>query len=71
VAGPRAADEVCRRIRSVTGLGAVVVDANDLGSVDVIAASAGVDRDLVRRALRSNPAGNAAESTPLVLIRRT
>jgi hypothetical protein len=35
----------------------------------VIGRSAGVDEGLVVRALRSNPAGNADESTPLVLIR--
>ena len=71
VTGPRRAGEVCRRIRSSTGLGAAVVDANDLGAVDVIAASEGVEHGLIRRALRSNPAGNAAETTPLVLVRRT
>jgi hypothetical protein len=46
-----------------------VVDANDLGFVDVIGSTAGVDAALLQRALRRNPAGNAEESTPLVLVR--
>jgi hypothetical protein len=69
VLGPVEADGVCASIAARTGLPTVVVDANDLGFVDVIGRSAGVDEGLVVRALRSNPAGNADESTPLVLIR--
>lgn len=69
VVGPSDADAVCATVTARTGLAAVVVDANDLGKVDVVGASPGVDHELVRAALRANPAGNADESTPLVLIR--
>ena len=69
VVGPAGADEVCAAITAATGLAAAVVDANDLGKVDVVGASAGVDHELVRAALTANPAGNADETTPLVLIR--
>ncbi len=69
VLGPADAAAVCDRIWRATGIGVVVVDANDLGLVDVLAASDGVDRNLIVQALRSNPAGNGAERTPLVLIR--
>ncbi len=69
VVGPVNADAVCAAVTARTGLAAAVVDANDLGKVDVVGASAGVDHELVRSALRANPAGNADESTPLVLIR--
>jgi hypothetical protein len=62
---------VVRDIASATGLEAAVVDANDLGAVDVLAATAGASIELIGSALRSNPAGNGAERTPLVLIRRT
>ncbi|MCC6435423.1 MAG: F420-0:Gamma-glutamyl ligase [Acidimicrobiales bacterium] len=71
VVGPLAADEVCRAITAGTGLRAAVVDANDLGKVDIVGASDGVPHELVCDALRSNPAGNADETTPLVLIRPT
>jgi len=69
VLGPLDSDRVCAEIAASTGLEAVVVDANDLGRVDVIGASDGASAGLVCRALRSNPAGNADEGTPLVLIR--
>lgn len=69
VSGPERADEVCAAVTAATGLAAAVVDANDLGFVDVVGASAGVPVELVVEALRANPAGNAAETTPLVLIR--
>ena len=69
VIGPDRADDLCRRITTETGLLAAVVDANDLGKVDVVGASAGLDHALVCAALRANPAGNADESTPIVPIR--
>jgi hypothetical protein len=69
VVGPERADEVCAAITAATGLAAAIVDANDLGKVDVIGASAGVPHELVCAALKANPAGNADESTPVVLIR--
>jgi hypothetical protein len=70
VLGPADTDRVVRDLTSATGLEAAIVDANDLGAVDVLAATPGASVDLIRRALRSNPAGNGAERTPLVLIRR-
>lgn len=71
VVGPAHADDVCAAITAATGLAAAIVDANDLGKVDVVGASAGVPHELVRAALVANPAGNADESTPIVLIRPT
>jgi hypothetical protein len=35
----------------------------------VLAASRNCDQDLLQRALKPNPAGNANERTPLVLVR--
>jgi hypothetical protein len=69
VLGPDHADDVCAEILGATGLQAAVVDANDLGAVDVIGASPSVPHELVKAALRKNPAGNADETTPIVLIR--
>ena len=67
--GPEGANEVCDAIERATGIAAAVCDANDLGRVDVLGASPGVDVAAVERALRTNPAGNGVETTPLVLIR--
>jgi hypothetical protein len=69
VLGPADSSRVCNDIKAATGLEAAVVDANDLGNVDVLAATPAVDRRLVETALRTNPAGNADQTTPLVLIR--
>jgi predicted dehydrogenase len=67
--GPDRAGDVCGDILSATGLQAAVVDANDLGNVDVVGATPDLPNDLVEAALRKNPAGNADETTPIVLIR--
>lgn len=69
VLGPQDSTLVAEAVKRATGLEAAVCDANDLGRVDVLGASSGVDPELVCRALTSNPAGNGAETTPLVLIR--
>lgn len=71
VLGPAEPASEVARIRKETGLEAAVVDVNDLGAVDVLAATPGCHPDVVRQALRSNPAGNGAETTPVVLIRRS
>ena len=46
-----------------------VVDVNDLGKVKVLASNKTANHRLINEALRSNPAGNADEQTPLVIIR--
>jgi hypothetical protein len=51
------------------GCGAAVVDANDLGKVEILGASAFLDRDLLTEAMRPNPQGNDDQQTPLVLVR--
>ena len=69
VLGPEDAQQFCRDAAAALGVDVAVVDVNDLGRVKVLAASAGCDQALLQRALRPNPAGNADERTPLVLVR--
>jgi hypothetical protein len=69
VLGPHAPEAFCARMAAALGVGVAVVDVNDLGRVKVLAASQGCDEALLQRALRPNPAGNANERTPLVLVR--
>jgi hypothetical protein len=69
VLGPDEPQRFCERMTSALGVAVAVVDVNDLGRVKVLAASRGSDLALIERALRPNPAGNANERTPLVLIR--
>ena len=69
VMGPLEAGQFCQRMAEALGVAVAVVDVNDLGRVKVLAASQGCDGALLERALRPNPAGNANERTPLVLVR--
>jgi hypothetical protein len=62
---------VVERIRRETGLGAAIVDVNDLKAVKILAATSDVSQTILEQSLRSNPAGNADEQTPVVLIRPT
>ena len=69
VLGPDQPEAFCRHMAQTLGVAVAVVDVNDLGRVKVLACSRGCDEDLLQRALRPNPAGNANERTPLVLVR--
>lgn len=69
VLGPHDPQAVVERIRRETGLSAAIVDVNDLQAVKVLARTADVPEAFLATALRSNPAGNADEQTPVVLIR--
>jgi len=69
VLGPSHSQQVCRQLAAELGVAVAVVDVNDLGRVKVLASSPGCDEALLMRALRPNPAGNANERTPLVLVR--
>ncbi|MBW4529325.1 MAG: hypothetical protein KME02_01425 [Aphanothece saxicola GSE-SYN-MK-01-06B] len=69
VLGPEAPEAWCEQMAAALGVAVAVVDVNDLGRVKVLAASSSTDEALLMRALRPNPAGNANERTPLVLVR--
>ena len=69
VLGPRHPEALCERAAAELGVAVAIVDVNDLGRVKVLASSRGCDEALLQRALRPNPAGNANERTPLVLVR--
>ncbi|MEM8804488.1 MAG: F420-0:Gamma-glutamyl ligase [Cyanobacteria bacterium P01_G01_bin.38] len=69
VLGPEKVDELVQQIHQETGLKAAIVDVNDLKAVKILAATTNTDLDLVNQALIDNPAGNADEQTPVVLIR--
>lgn len=69
VLGPMNPQKVVDDIERETGLRAAIVDVNDLKAVQILASSGGVSPALLGEALRSNPAGNGDEKTPLVLVR--
>lgn len=69
VAGPADPERVVARIKERTGLEAAIVDANDLKRAMVLACTPGVAAAEVSRMLLDNPFGNAAEQTPIVVLR--
>lgn len=69
VAGPKDPERVVARIKERTGLEAAIVDANDLKRAMVLACTPGLRPEDVSRMLLDNPFGNAAEQTPIVLLR--
>ena len=69
VLGPEDPQSVVNQISQTTGLGCAIVDVNDLKAVKVLAASSGVSESFLQEALLNNPAGNADEQTPIVLLR--
>jgi hypothetical protein len=69
VLGPEQPQQVVDQIKRETGLAAAIVDVNDLRAVKVLAASPEIPLKLLEQALIKNPAGNANEQTPIVLIR--
>lgn len=69
VLGPKNPQQVVDQIKQETGLAAAIVDANDLKAVKVLAATSDVPSGFLEQALISNPAGNADEQTPVVLVR--
>jgi hypothetical protein len=71
VLGPENPQQVVDQIQQETGLAAAIVDVNDLKAVKILAASPDVSPALLEQALVTNPAGNADEQTPVVLIRPT
>ena len=69
VLGPAHPERICQEAADALGVAVAIVDVNDLGRVKVLASSRDCDEALLHRALRPNPAGNANERTPLVLVR--
>jgi F420-0:gamma-glutamyl ligase len=70
IKGPKDPDRVAQAIADRLGVGAAVVDVNDIGGSWCVGASRGVDRGLVEAALKDNPLGQGAEQTPCGILRR-
>lgn len=69
VAGPKDPEGVVARIKERTGMHAAIADANDLKRAMILAATPGLDPQAVSKMLLDNPFGNAAEQTPIVVLR--
>ncbi|MEM9945268.1 MAG: F420-0:Gamma-glutamyl ligase [Cyanobacteria bacterium P01_D01_bin.36] len=69
VLGPSRSQDLVNQIYQETGLQAAIVDVNDLKAVKILAKTQETNEQLLIQALIDNPAGNADEQTPVVLIR--
>ncbi|WP_269605365.1 hypothetical protein [Prochlorococcus marinus] len=69
VLGPKDTQTFCIEVAKKLNIDVAVVDVNDLGRVKVLSTSNVNNAEIIKRALTSNPAGNANQQTPLVLIR--
>ncbi|MFY9272365.1 MAG: coenzyme F420-0:L-glutamate ligase [Thermacetogeniaceae bacterium] len=70
VMGPKEPEKVVAAIKERFGVEAAIIDANDLGRSQILAATEDVDHRLLLRLFKKNPAGNADQQTPLVIVRR-
>ena len=69
VMGPKNAKLFCKNLSRYLNIEVAVVDVNDLGGVKILASSNKSVNKILKRTLKFNPAGNADEKTPIVLIR--
>ncbi|WP_320674517.1 F420-0:Gamma-glutamyl ligase [Prochlorococcus sp. MIT 1341] len=69
VLGPKRSKEICDEASKRLGARVAIVDVNDLGRVKVVASSSNCDKSLLLSSLQNNPAGNANQQTPIVLVR--
>ncbi len=69
VLGPEKPKTICEQLSIQYGIEVAVVDVNDLGRVKILASSKNCNKKFLKSALRQNPAGNANEQTPIVLLR--
>jgi hypothetical protein len=68
VLGPKDTQKVVERIKQATGVDAVITDVNDIGKVDILAATDGVDCEALVNYLKDNPHGNDDQQTPIVVL---
>ena len=69
VLGPKDTQKFCLEASEELNINVAVVDVNDLGRVKILSTNNNNNKELIKRALASNPAGNSNQQTPLVLIR--
>ncbi|WP_269610170.1 hypothetical protein [Prochlorococcus marinus] len=69
VLGPKNTQTFCIKAAKTLNINVAVVDVNDLGRVKILSTNNDNNTEIIKRALTSNPAGNANQQTPLVLIR--
>ena len=70
VLGPNNPKLFCEKVSKALGIDIAVADVNDLGGVKILASSNKSINQILKKALKNNPAGNGDEKTPIVIVRR-
>ena len=70
VLGPNGTESFCIKASKELQINVAVVDVNDLGKVKILSTNNINNSHIIKKALTSNPAGNANQHTPLVLIKK-
>ena len=70
VLGPNKTKLFCEKVSKALGIDIAVADVNDLGGVKILASSNKSINQILKKALKNNPAGNGDEKTPIVIVRR-
>ena len=70
VLGPNNTKLFCEKVSKALKIDIAVADVNDLGGVKILASSNKSIIKLLKIALKKNPAGNADEKTPIVIVRK-
>jgi len=68
--GPRDPDGVAKKIQDVFGVGAVIIDANDLGVAILGRSDRKITDDFAKKIFRDNPLGQTTEQTPMAIVRQ-
>ncbi len=70
ILSPKEPDKAAAKVEAETGIHCCIADINDFGG-DVLAISpqSPMDKPLLQKLLKDNPAGNGHEMTPFVLLR--
>ena len=69
VLGPKDTKTFCIEASKELCIDVAVVDVNDLGRVKILSTNNIENTKIIKKALTSNPAGNANQQTPIVMIR--
>ncbi len=69
ILGPQNPLGVVEEIKEETGVEAVIVDVNDIGNVDILGASSGINQAELISDLKDNPFGNDDQQTPIVVLK--
>ncbi|HCX74017.1 MAG TPA: hypothetical protein DHM37_09895 [Candidatus Cloacimonas sp.] len=69
IKGPAQPDKVARKICDKFGFETAIMDINDIGGSWVIGKSSGINSLLLETIMKDNPQGQAAELTPICIIR--